>query len=239
MKTFQKGVFVEGAQKASTTENGETIASKGKLEPKYFISSNNTDNELKALIGKVEIGDIIKLEYFSDALFIVTSLNDIFYSLCIITGGDDVNIGNDTYFGYIDVNIGSVDYTVSSIQITGEEDSVLTYDEENKALVLRQLEVGTKLYKHTLYDSTTAYNFVFINNDKYPINFTTVNTFSLLAQYLVSHGGRLASIDNMTSVDYSYEEGCFFNVILNTGNLDFKIYDDWVLSTTTDTVTSL
>lgn len=103
---------------------------------------------------------------------------------------------------------------------------------------------GTKLYKHFFYDSSMDYKFILITTSSQPINFSVLNTFDKLYNYLLTQNVIRFTTDNGYSVQYDPDyEHCFYNV--NTENngtatiLSIGILSDWSLENTTDTVMPL
>ena len=103
---------------------------------------------------------------------------------------------------------------------------------------------GTKLYKHYLYDSSMDYKFILITTNSQPIDFSVIDTFEKLYNYLLTQNVIRFIRDTGESVQYDYSyEHCFYCYdIQNTGTiteLSLGLIDDWSLVNTTDTVTEL
>lgn len=103
---------------------------------------------------------------------------------------------------------------------------------------------GPKLYKHNLVASDIGYAFTLIITDSQPIDFSTIDTYSKLHDFLISKN-LLLFIDSIDrdEIFYDRESGKFFAMLvqnINNNNIcTTSYYDDWPLSSTTDTVTPL
>ena len=103
---------------------------------------------------------------------------------------------------------------------------------------------GTKLYKHYLYDSNINYKFILITTNSQPIDFTVVNTFDKLFNYLLTQNVIRFTDDTGNAIQYDNNTGhCFYSVDIQYNGSDtgatIGLIDDWSLANTTDTVAEL
>ena len=103
---------------------------------------------------------------------------------------------------------------------------------------------GTKLYKHYLYDSSMDYKFILITTNSQPINFSIIDTFEKLYNYLLTQNIIRFTTDTGESVQYDYGyDHCFYiyDVQNNGGTTELSLgtIEDWSLSNTSDNVTPL
>ena len=103
---------------------------------------------------------------------------------------------------------------------------------------------GTKLYKHSLYASGIDYKFTLITTNPQPIDFTNIDTYQKLYEYLLNenvlqfldeYNKELLYDNSSMSAFYTIE----ITEINNVRTCTPSYYDDWPLSNTTDTVTEL
>ena len=102
---------------------------------------------------------------------------------------------------------------------------------------------GIKLYKHYLHDSNIDYKFILITTNSQPIDFSVINTFEKLNNYLSTQNVIRFTNDIGSAIQYDNEQGhCFYSIDI-LYNPDpaptIGLVDDWSLSHTTDVVTSL
>ena len=107
-----------------------------------------------------------------------------------------------------------------------------------------QLLGGTKLYKHYLYDSSMDYKFILITTNSQTIDFSTIDTFDKLYNYLLTQNIIRFTTDTGESVQYdsSYKHCFYIYDVQNNGTiteLSLGTIEDWSLAHTTDTVTEL
>ena len=103
---------------------------------------------------------------------------------------------------------------------------------------------GTKLYKHYLHDSSMNYNFILITTNSQPIDFSVVNTFEKLFNYLLTQNVIRFTSDYGNAIQYDdVTQHCFYSVDIQYNGSDTGattgLIDDWSLQHTTDTVTEL
>lgn len=103
---------------------------------------------------------------------------------------------------------------------------------------------GTKLYKHALFESSMDYKLTLITTNPQPIDFSSIDTYQKLNDYLMSQNviRFTDEVGNNVLYDDSFQNA-FYTIYLATIQ-DNRIcapsyYDDWTLSNTTDTVTEL
>ena len=103
---------------------------------------------------------------------------------------------------------------------------------------------GTKLYKHNLFASGINYKFTLITTNPNPIDFTIIDTYQKLYEYLLNEN--VLQFYNAKNQPLLYDNSsisAFYNIeITEINNVQVCIpsyYDDWTLSSTTDTVTEL
>lgn len=102
------------------------------------------------------------------------------------------------------------------------------------------LAIGTKLYKHSLYASGMDYNFKAITTNPQPIDFTTIDTYQKLYNYLLSTNLLIFIGTNDEEIFYDINSAKFYSIdIINVNQFEASFYDDWPLSSTTDTVSEL
>ena len=104
---------------------------------------------------------------------------------------------------------------------------------------------GIKLYKHSLIASDIGYEFIVITTDSQPIDFSSVDTYSKLNDYLISNNLLLfvSSSNSNVEIFYDREKQAFYEIFVEMINNKLTCtatyYDDWPLSSTVDTVTEL
>lgn len=102
---------------------------------------------------------------------------------------------------------------------------------------------GTKLYKHILFASVIGYKFTLITTNPQPIDFTNINTYKKLYEYLLNENVLQFINEYIDEVSYDYESESFyatqFQIVANNKVFIPLLYDDWPLSDTTDTVIPL
>ena len=103
---------------------------------------------------------------------------------------------------------------------------------------------GTKLYKHFLVSSTIGYEFTLITTNPQPIDFSTIDTYSKLHNFLISNNVLLFVGSSGQEIFYDLVGNAFYSTqITNIQNNNIctvgNYYDDWPLSDTTDTVSEL
>lgn len=102
---------------------------------------------------------------------------------------------------------------------------------------------GTKLYKHYLYASGIDYKFTLITTNPEPIDFTNINTFKKLYEYLLKENVLQFTGQYMDEILYSLDTQTFYSISIgNVNSINVCVpsyYDDWPLSDTTDTITPL
>ena len=99
---------------------------------------------------------------------------------------------------------------------------------------------GTKLYKHYLHDSAVNYNFILITTNPEPIDFSSIDAYSKLNDYLMSQNV-IRFIDEFgNNIQYESDtDNCFYFIFSQGAAPSISFYDDWSLLNTTDTVTEL
>ena len=99
---------------------------------------------------------------------------------------------------------------------------------------------GTKLYKHSFYASDMDYNFKAITTNPQPIDFTSIDTYQKLYNYLLSTNLLIFIGTNDEEIYYDMNSAKFYSIdIFNGTQFGPSFYEDWPLSSTTDTVTPL
>ena len=100
---------------------------------------------------------------------------------------------------------------------------------------------GTKLYKHYLYDSSIQYKFILITTNPEPIDFSSIDNYGKLHDYLMSQNVIRFTTDDGNNIQYKPGTNNCFYIIENsgTGATSLGEFDDWSLASTTDTVTEL
>ena len=99
---------------------------------------------------------------------------------------------------------------------------------------------GTKLYKHYLHASDMDYNLKAITTNPQPIDFTSIDTYQKLYNYLLSTNLLIFIGTNDEEIFYDINSAKFYSIdIINVNQFEASFYDDWSLSNTTDTVTPL
>ena len=103
---------------------------------------------------------------------------------------------------------------------------------------------GTKLYKHYLHDSNLGYKFILITTNPEPIDFSIINTYSKLHEYLIKENvlGFFDENNNGVMYDGSVKTSFYTIYIREIQNVPVccpSYYDDWSLSDTTDTISPL
>lgn len=102
---------------------------------------------------------------------------------------------------------------------------------------------GTKLYKHYLYASSIDYKFTLITTNPEPIDFTNINTFKKLYEYLLKENVLQFTGQYMDEILYNLDTQTFYSISIgNVNSINVCVpsyYDDWPLSDTTDTVTEI
>ena len=99
---------------------------------------------------------------------------------------------------------------------------------------------GTKLYKHYLHDSSINYKFILITTNPEPIDFSSIDVYSKLNDYLMSQNVIRFTDDSGNNIQYeSTTDSCFYFIYSQGAAPSISLYDDWSLANTTDTVTEL
>lgn len=100
---------------------------------------------------------------------------------------------------------------------------------------------GTKLYKHYLFDNSINYKFILITTNPEPIDFSSIDNYGKLNDYLMSQNVIRFTDSFGDNVQYnSGTNNCFYTINNNgTGAISLGEFDDWSLANTTDTVTEL
>lgn len=99
---------------------------------------------------------------------------------------------------------------------------------------------GTKLYKHILYDSYMDYKFILITTNPEPIDFSSIDSYSKLYDYLMSQNVIRFTTDSGDNIQYNFDTNSYFySIDISNGVPSLGEFSDWSLVNTTDTVTSL
>ena len=99
---------------------------------------------------------------------------------------------------------------------------------------------GTKLYKHILYNSGLDYKFILITTNPEPIDFSTIDSYSKLHDYLISQNVIRFTNANGDNIQYETNtDNCFYFVYSQGAAPSIQLVDDWGLLETTDTVSEL
>ena len=99
---------------------------------------------------------------------------------------------------------------------------------------------GTKLYKHYLFDSSINYKFILITTNPEPIDFSSIDVYSKLNDYLMSQNVIRFTDGSGNNIQYESDtDNCFYFIYSQGAAPSISLYDDWSLASTTDTVTAL
>lgn len=100
---------------------------------------------------------------------------------------------------------------------------------------------GTKLYKHILFDNSGLnYKFILITTNPEPIDFSSIDAYSKLNDYLMSQNVIRFTDGSGNNIQYeSNTDNCFYFIFSEGAAPSISLYDDWSLVNTTDTVTEL
>ena len=99
---------------------------------------------------------------------------------------------------------------------------------------------GTKLYKHTLFQDGINYKFILITTNPEPIDFSSIDVYSKLNDYLKSQNVIRFTDEAGDNMQYeSVTDNCFYVINSQGAAPSISLYDDWSLINTTDTVTEL
>ena len=102
------------------------------------------------------------------------------------------------------------------------------------------LAIGTKLYMHYLHPSDRDYNLKAITTNPQPIDFTSIDTYQKLYNYLLSTNLLIFIGTDGEEVFYDIYSSKFYSIdVINGTQFEASFYDDWLLSNTTDTVSEL
>lgn len=99
---------------------------------------------------------------------------------------------------------------------------------------------GTKLYKHYLYDNSVDYKFILITTNPEPIDFSSINSYQKLYDYLMSQNVIRFTTDSGDNIQYeSGTNNSFYSITNDAGAPSLGEFGEWSLESTTDTVTPL
>ena len=100
---------------------------------------------------------------------------------------------------------------------------------------------GTKLYKHYLHDSSgTNYNFILITTNPELIDFSIINTYSKLHEYLISQNVIRFTDASGNNIQYESDtDNCFYLVNSQGAAPSISLFSEWSLANTTDTISPL
>ena len=99
---------------------------------------------------------------------------------------------------------------------------------------------GTKLYKHYLHDASTDYWFILITTNSQPFDFSVIDTYKKLNDYLSTQNVIKFTDDFGNNIQYeSVTDNCFYYIYSQGAAPSIQLLDDWSLANTTDTVTEL
>ena len=102
---------------------------------------------------------------------------------------------------------------------------------------------GTKLYKHTLYNSGLDYKFILITTNPQPIDFSVLSDFNALYNYLLTQNIIRFTSGSGDNIQYDINKHYFYSIEIqldSSGTVPVvNPFDDWGLLETTDTVTEL
>lgn len=99
---------------------------------------------------------------------------------------------------------------------------------------------GTKLYKHYLFDSTTDYRFILITTNPKPIDFSGIDTYRKLFDFLLTQNVIRFTDEFGDSIQYeSNTDNCFYFIYSQGAAPSIQLLDEWSLLNTTDTVSEL
>lgn len=127
----------------------------------------------------------------------------------------------------------------SSVNIVNQSGNTIVKINEDGTV--EGLSGGTKLYKHYLHDSSSGYKFILITTNPEPIDFSSFDSYQKLHDYLMSQNVIRFTTDFGNTVQYKpVANNCFYAIDNDgAGAPALGEFDDWILATTTDTVTSL
>lgn len=98
---------------------------------------------------------------------------------------------------------------------------------------------GTKLYKHYLSDDGAGYYFILITTNPQPINFSTIDTYKKLYDYLLTQNVTQFIEKYGACIQYDGTNNIFYAIRKIGNTTSITLYDDWGLLGTTDTVIPL
>ena len=108
----------------------------------------------------------------------------------------------------------------------------------NQGIESGEISAGAKLYKHSIYDAETGYDFALITDSPIPLDFTTLNTQEKIFNYLKTINV-ISFKFGLDNVVYDESNNYFNYIRIYAGTLSGSLCDDWELNSTTDTVTEL
>lgn len=99
-------------------------------------------------------------------------------------------------------------------------------------------KAGTKLYLHTIRDVNEV-GFEIISINANPLNFEELNTYDKVYNYIEDSVDIISVKSGMESVVFDSTNHVFAYIVLDNGVLTSSLIDDWVVTTSVDTVTEL
>ena len=124
--------------------------------------------------------------------------------------------------------------------VNGSASSLIIDDEGNLTRTDYSIsdELGTKLYKHTIEDSTAGYIFTLITTSPDAIDFQTYDTYVKIKNYLRTINV-LSFKNDLKDIQWSNEVNSFFSLDIINSDVLVVLFDDWDLTSSTDTVIAL
>ncbi len=112
------------------------------------------------------------------------------------------------------------------------------FTEKQVGEIAKKVAGGTQLYKHLIVDTAGEYTLVLITPSKDPLDFTTLNSYKKVHDYLLTIVVISFTKDNHLLI-YDDSSNEYLSLNCMDGTLETGLMDDWVLASTTDTVTKL
>ena len=133
---------------------------------------------------------------------------------------------------------------------SGDQFFLSLNDQAGKCVVVNEDETGfeyaekeTKLYKHTIVDGADNYTLILITDNPTALDFTSITSSSLMKAALSSICVISFYLSNLPNNQISFidDVGDYMYIISVSvqGNINSSIFDDFVFTNATDTVTPL